>query len=169
MELKKEIRSRGSTTVRIGNWVKEADESWVLTTNNSPITTTLEIGLSESSQKLATDARGWLETNGTTVQVALTMAINRSRPQVVINRYELSPPQSITRTRASRSVACCVETINITRGNNTTAASGGLTIPFKKFTGRDMNPNNPLERDLFIPDYKLGELAEVVWEPQGFV
>ncbi|KAK9319780.1 hypothetical protein V1517DRAFT_31319 [Lipomyces orientalis] len=63
MNLEHEVEPLGSTTVQIGNWKKEADECWALSTQNTQIKAVLEIGLSESSRRLALDARGWLETD----------------------------------------------------------------------------------------------------------
>ncbi|KAK9241876.1 hypothetical protein V1506DRAFT_525062 [Lipomyces tetrasporus] len=69
MNLEHEVEPLGSTTVQIGDWKKEADECWAVSTQNTQITTILEIELSESSRRLALEARGWLETRGSLVQV----------------------------------------------------------------------------------------------------
>ncbi|KAL2822134.1 hypothetical protein BDW59DRAFT_149683 [Aspergillus cavernicola] len=169
MQLQNEIDSLGSSNIQIRNWKEEADECWALSTQNAPLTTILEIGLFESSQRLALDARGWLETSGTSVQMAFTLYICRSIPQIIIKHYELSFRQCSIESRASPSSASCVETVSITRQNNTTNVSGDLRIPFRKFTNRNISPNNQLERDLFTPGHKLQRLGEKVWRLQGFI
>jgi hypothetical protein len=66
MNLENEIDSLRSSTMQIGNWRKEADECWGPSTQNLQLNAVLEIGLSESSQRLALDAHGSLEANGST-------------------------------------------------------------------------------------------------------
>ncbi|PTU20048.1 hypothetical protein P175DRAFT_0264353 [Aspergillus ochraceoroseus IBT 24754] len=70
MQLQDEIRSLGSSTVQIGNWIKEADESWAPPPPAPPLLPGIQsqlswrVGLWESASRLALDARGWLETSG---------------------------------------------------------------------------------------------------------
>jgi hypothetical protein len=127
----------------------------------------LEIGLTESARRLALDARGWLETTGSTIEVAITMKIDRNNPHITIRYWERGPRLSHIATCQSPMSARCMDEITITRVNNTTTVSGDLTVPFQKVLGR--NPTVPLERDFLIPRQKLQRIAEKVWRKQGFI
>jgi hypothetical protein len=117
-----QIDSCGTSTVKIGNWTKQADECWAPSQQATQLSMILEIGLSESVSRLALDIRGWLETAGSTIGVAITMNINRNCPQIIIKRWELCARQYSVATRASPA-STCTDEINITRQNNTTAVS----------------------------------------------
>ncbi|KAL1966543.1 hypothetical protein VTN77DRAFT_4465 [Rasamsonia byssochlamydoides] len=167
MNLRNEIDSLGSTTVQIGNWKKQADECWAPSQQATQLSAILEIGLSELAQRLAADARGWLETTGSTIEVAITMKVDRNNPQITIRLWERGPRLSLIVTRQSPTTAHCIDQIEITRTNNTTIVTGDLTLPFRKVVGRV--PNNPLENDFLIPRQKLQQVAEKVWRKQGFI
>jgi hypothetical protein len=57
----------------------------------------------------------------------------------------------------------------MTWSNNTTNAPGDLTLPFREFVGREIDPESAVERDLCITREKLSELAGHVWNEQGFI
>ncbi|KAL4921822.1 hypothetical protein BDW62DRAFT_218485 [Aspergillus aurantiobrunneus] len=126
----------------------KADERWALSIQNTPLTTILEIGLSELSERLALNAKGWLETSNISVQVAITLDICRSIPRIIIKRYGICPRCYSIETRASPTSASCVQAISINRQNNITTVSCDLKIPFREFAGRDINPSSRRERDL---------------------
>ncbi|KAK9235658.1 hypothetical protein V1525DRAFT_255979 [Lipomyces kononenkoae] len=168
MNLEHEVEL-GSTTVQIGNWKKEADECWALSTQTTRITTILEIGLSESSRRLALEAREWLETRDSLVQVAITLKIDRDIPKITIKCWELCAGQYSISTRASPASASCTDEISITNQNNITVVSRDLSLPFQKVVGRAVDPNNNLERDFLITRRSLRRVAERVWRRQGFI
>lgn len=168
MNLGDEIEAVGSATIQIGNWRKEADQSWAPPARDTRLSMILEIGLSESARKLAQDSRGWLETAGSTIQVVITMNIDRNRPQITVRHWELGPRLSTTVTCGSPQSAHCVNEITITRANTTTTVSGDLTLPFRKIVGRVRNPSSS-ERDFFIAQTKLERVAEKVWRKQRFI
>jgi hypothetical protein len=169
MNLEDEVEPLGSTTVQIGIWKKEADECWAPSARNTQLSAIFEVGLSESSRRLSLDARGWLETSGSSVKVVITLKIDRNIPQITIKRWELCAQQYSIATRASPVSASCTDEISITRQNNTTTVAGDLSLPFQKVVGRAVDPNNILERDFLIPRQSLQRLAERVWRKQGFI
>lgn len=64
--------SMSSPRIRLGDWVKEPDVVWSpeITANVSVV---LEVGSSEPSQQLKSEARGWVEPRGTPVQACITI------------------------------------------------------------------------------------------------
>lgn len=64
--------SMSSPRIRLGDWVKEPDVVWSpeITANVSVV---LEVGSSEPSQQLKSEARGWVEPPGTPVQTCITI------------------------------------------------------------------------------------------------
>jgi hypothetical protein len=105
------------------------------------LTNYLEIGLSESARKLAIDARGWLETVGSTVQLVIAAKISRDSPEIIIQLWELQPRSYSIRTRASPPSAKCTKEIWLSRMNNRTVVSDSLTLPFEKVVGRAAKKN----------------------------
>ena len=169
MNVLHEIDEFGSSTVRIGDRVKEADMSWAPSGQTGQLSTVVETGLSESSRRLALNARGWLETAGSTVELVVTLDLNRDAPQMAVKRWELHPRPPFPATRnAPEAMASTVQTITVSRGStSTTSVSDSLTLPFAKFVGRD--PNNSDETDLVIGKQALARMAERVWRYQGLL
>ncbi|CEJ59508.1 hypothetical protein PMG11_08132 [Penicillium brasilianum] len=179
MNLLQHIDPLGSTTIPVGNWKKEADCSWGPASVNTGPSFVVEVGLSESTRHLALDAHGWLETPSSSVQLAVTINITRTNPEIVLRRWELTPRRYSVRTRSSPSSAQCTALIKISRTNNATSVTGEfyvngtatatrqLNLPFAKITGR--NPQPPLERDFVIPEQALENFAEGIWRRQGLL
>lgn len=78
----------GSSTVTVRNWTREADCCWLASTNPQ-LSFVVEVGLSESSQHLALAARGWLESRSSSVQLVVTIAINRENPELVLKTIDI--------------------------------------------------------------------------------
>ena len=168
MNVRREIYELGSCTVRIGDWVKEADMCWGPKRQRGQLSAVLETGLSESSQRLALDARGWLETAGSTVELVIALDLNRDCPQMTVKRWELRPRPPVPTTRnASEAMASAVQTITVSRASTLTIVSDSLTLPFTKLVAREPNSSN--ETDLVIEKQALADVAEEVWEYQGFL
>lgn len=149
---------RGSTTAQIGNWTKEADKIWK-SVQNMQMTTILQVGSSESSQILALDARGWLETKGSSVQFAIVLEIDRNTSQITIKRWERCQQSSNT-TQALPKSAIRTDEISINYHNNMTTVTGDLSLLLEKLVGRKVNTNNSLERDFVIPRRSLQAIRE---------
>lgn len=182
MNLEDEVDPLGSTTVTLGSWQKEADGSWGPASNTTEPRFVVEVGLSESAQNLAADARGWLETSGSSVKLVITIDIDRSSPEVILHRWEPAPREYHMQTRTPCISACRTETVKLTRTNNSTTVTRGtdtggmndtsatsvlLSLPFEKVVGRP--PNSPMERDLVISEQQLKKFAEKIWRKQGFM
>jgi hypothetical protein len=179
MNVHRDVRPFGSTTVTVGNWKKEADCCWAPASTNARLSFVVEVGLSESARQLALDARGWLETYSSSVKVVVTISIKRESPEIILHRWELVPRGYSVLTRSSRLSARRTAFLKLSRTNNTTSVTGEsymngttttttqLDLPFEKVVGRP--PHQPLERDLVIPEQELRSFAEDIWSEQSLV
>lgn len=173
------MRSFGSTTVKVGNWKKEADCCWAPASTNARLSFVVEVGLSESARQLALDARGWLETESSSVGLVVTISIKRGNPEIILHRWELVAPGHGVLTRSSSLSARRTSFLKLFRTNNTTYVTGEsymngttatitqLDLPFDKIVGRP--PHQPPERDLVIPEQELRSFAEDIWCEQGLL
>ncbi|EPS34812.1 hypothetical protein PDE_09776 [Penicillium oxalicum 114-2] len=184
MNIRREIRPLGSTTVTVGNWKKEADCSWAIVSTRSKPSFVVEVGLSESARKLAQDAHGWLETDSSSVKLVVTINIKRDTPEIVLQKWELIPRRyglltrsftllayptaslKLTRTNNTTSVTAEPD-MNTTYGTGTTAAITQLILPFEKIVGRPAQQGP--ERDFVIPESELKTFAEEIWSEQGLL
>ncbi|PSS09275.1 hypothetical protein M430DRAFT_53800 [Amorphotheca resinae ATCC 22711] len=167
MGLGGELYPIGQTTIRFGDFTKEPDGGWARLSQNPNPSFVLEIGLSESSGRLVLDARGWLESTGSTVQIAVTIMVNRKKPEIVVQRWEIVPRVYSVRTRASHPPASCTQEVRSHYLNQTILVTGGLVIPFNKVVGRPAN--QPLEQDFVITRQDLEDLSRKVWTVQKFL
>ncbi|KAJ5800200.1 uncharacterized protein N7518_002268 [Penicillium psychrosexuale] len=179
MNVHRDVRPFGSTTVAVGNWKKEADCCWAPASTNARLSFVVEVGLSESARQLALDARGWLETYSSSVKVVVTISIQRKRPEIILHLRELVPRGYSVLTRSSPLSARCTAFLKLSRTNNTTSVTGEsyingttmtttqLDLPFDKVVGRP--PHQPLEKDLVIPEQELRSFAEDIWSEQSLI
>lgn len=162
----------GSGTVEYGNYRKEPDGSWKPQKEQRAHpriwpTTVLEVGWSESINKLAIDAQNWLETEGSQIQAAITIKIERTSQKLIFQKWEKTDRRRITRsTRPSAAVTQQAEVWHTDGGTN---VSSLLQIPFEKIFDRPRNPNNPSEQDITFTRQDLIKIAEQQWEVQGFI
>ncbi|KAJ5605817.1 hypothetical protein N7510_008598 [Penicillium lagena] len=174
-----EVWSLGSATVRIGNWTKQADCCWAPSPTLASLSFVVEVGLSESTRRLALDAHGWLETSSSPVKVVVTITIKHENPEVILRRWEPVPRSDGVRTRSYTPLAHNTATIKLSRSSNTASVTGEsdingttttttqLDLPFDKIVGRP--PHHPLERDIVITEQELVGFAERIWRLQGVV
>lgn len=179
MNLRGSIWPSGSTTVTVGNWKKEADSSWSPVSQFPNLSFAMEVGLSESTRRLALDARGWLETPSSSVELMVTIDITRHTPEITLHRWERAPRVYGLQTRSQPVSANRTGFITLSRANNVTAVAGQvnvngipaaithLPLPFDKIMGRDPQP--PLERDFILSNQELRLFAEAIWGVQGFM
>ncbi|KAN0074148.1 hypothetical protein V8E54_008085 [Elaphomyces granulatus] len=173
MNVWKEINSCGIIKVKLGNWIKQADQCWA-PPRQKPVKPfmILEVGLSQSRNQLARDAHGWLESPGTSVRLAITMNINRQRPEILITPWKPCPKPCHVVTRAASqeriNLATPSEVVTITRPNNITTVSSDITLPFKAVMGREPRPHTA-ETDFNITKEQLKDLAERIWVELGFL
>ncbi|RDW69033.1 uncharacterized protein DSM5745_08793 [Aspergillus mulundensis] len=171
MNVYDDMRPFGSTTVTVGNWTKEADSCWAPASTDTKLSFVVEVGLSESSRRLALDACGWLERH-TSVKLVATISLNGETSEITLRQWERV-------SRSSSPSASCTTSLKIFRTSNTTVITGessynGVTtttnqlqLPFEKIVGHPSR--QPLERDLVIPAQKLIVFAEKIWSEQGLL
>lgn len=158
----------------LGNWTKEPDACWVPESVNDP-TVVLEVGVSESSRRLAIDARGWLETPGTTVKACITIYLGRAN-NIIIDVWNLGRRTYTVSSRNQPSLAVRVQHVEIykvqdepqIRGWRTSETSAGticrtdeIRLDFGVFIGRQVATDQ--ERDVVINKDDLATFAERVW------
>ena len=117
----------------------------------------VETGFSESPSKLMSDARFWLSESNGDVQMVITIKIGRSSPNIKLESWEL------VNDRAKRQ-----QVVTISKGKNNQVYLEGqpLIIRFKKLFLRP--PSLQREMDISLDNAFLMEIAENVWEEQGF-
>ncbi|ODM16824.1 hypothetical protein SI65_07789 [Aspergillus cristatus] len=175
MGLRWEMDTSITPTISIGDWYRVADCCWSPAGQNPSLF--LEVGLLESSGRLASTAKGWLEIPGSTVQMVVTIDINKDEARVLITLWELGT--TFAQPPSTRRAA----TIEIFRLNDKTVVVGDdcynspdeeesipitdLVLPFEKVVGR---PSEEwLERDFRVHKVELEHLAEGIWQRQGFI
>jgi hypothetical protein len=169
MGLLDEVSLLGSLEVQFGDFIKQPDGSWGPDIQYPRPKCVLEIGASESANRLAIEAHGWLESRDTTVELVITIEINQDIPELVLRRWELIPGQCARPTQAApRSSASCVQTVTTSYLNHLTTITGDLILPFDKIVGQPANPNRPLEQDFTITQDDLRLTSQRVWKAQGF-
>lgn len=117
----------------------------------------LEVAVSESQPKLQSDVRFWLRESQGEVKIVLVLTVNRKRPEIVIEKWELSQddrPHRIQKVAVYKG------------GNNCVYVRGVLTVEFKKLFLRAIT--TPREADVQFSEDELKALAEPIWEWQGY-
>jgi hypothetical protein len=165
MGLRGELDPIGETGIRFGDFMKEPNAGWARLSQTPNPSFVLETGLSESSGRLVLDARGWLESIGSTVQIAVTMMVNRKKPEIVVQRWEVLP--RVYYTRACLSPTSCTQEVRSHYSNQTIMVTGDLVIPFNKVVGRPAN--QPSEQDFVITQQELKLISRKVWNVQNFL
>ncbi|EEQ31396.1 hypothetical protein McanMca71_004492 [Microsporum canis] len=148
-----------------GAWKKIPDLGYALIGDLEWPVLVIETGLSETKEKLAIDAQGWLEAHGSRTQVVITIKIDQRSPYLTIQRWEHYPlSRPITR---SFQLSGSIQTVEIIHKNGITRATGELTIPFYKVFRRAKHGRG--ETDIIIERHELIKVAEFVWRAQGFM
>lgn len=160
MGLDNDILGYPGVTTRGDSRGKQPDYSWGPRgrTRGQPSkpSVALEVALSESDAKLNSDVRFWLNPNDGNANMCLTLRIARSRPEIRIEKWERR------NDRAHRS-----QVIWLTKKNGqVNVADHPLTIPFEVLFLRQQS--RPEKRDLEITEQELEQLADTVWEVQGW-
>lgn len=157
------IRPLGSATIFGTGGTKEADGSWApyRPPRGHPKkmpTVVLEVALSEPQSKLSSDVRFWLNQTNGNVKVVLTLTINRKRPQITMEKWEL---RNDRQHRTGR--------VDISMGTNKQVRvdGGPLVIEFEKLFLRPAE--DAREGDITFDTNMLEELATGIWKEQEFV
>ena len=180
MGLDTEVDSCGGSTTDFGDWIKEPDNCWMPSTSRLP-TVVLETGASESTPHLSNSARAWIEANGSTVQICITIDLD-AQNNFTIKVWERSPTprhQHALRSVRPSGSAYVTQHIEIQRQHNSTARLSGwrylpggsvptdrISLAFSAFTGRPAQPGT-MERDFVLGSADLERLAQKLWARQG--
>lgn len=122
-------------------------------------TVVLEVAVSEPASKLTSDIRHWFGKSGRKVNMVLTIRVDRKRPFITIEKWEMDEDR-MKRTQV-------VEVSKRKKGDEETIVSGApLLVEFDKLFRRAPEP--PRESDIRIGQDGLSELASSVWVEQGF-
>ncbi|KAL1846952.1 hypothetical protein Plec18170_008921 [Paecilomyces lecythidis] len=129
-------------------------------------TLVIEAGFSESKSKLESDGKWWLVESHGDVKTALTIDVNKSRPEIVIQKWVPSCTGQ-TRTRCQISPILEQQVVLSKRHDEqkTTVSNGPLILSFQDLFLR--SPGRA-ESDIVFMDNDLRELARIVWEKQHF-
>ncbi|RDW78885.1 uncharacterized protein DSM5745_05737 [Aspergillus mulundensis] len=180
MGLRRSLRSLLATTAYQGGDAKQADNAWIPA--HTPIgrrrtrfdqinadpaqgrpwpSAVLEVGLSdsESERKLKGDVRWWLRASSAEVRLVFTININRTRPELVIESWVPHPHRDGGRLDST-------VTIEKDEDGRVTVRGAPLVISFERLFLRA--PDGEREGDIEIEEGDLQDLAEAVWESQGF-
>jgi hypothetical protein len=132
----------------------------------------LECGYSESPlPRLAIDARWWLESSQSPVEMVITIKICHGNAKIIVQKWELGTRRqgSYSNARANSPLAVKTGEVSISRQNNNTVVSGTIVLPFDKIFRRPPNPAQPLEGDIMFTVQDLETIAEQTWRIQGFM
>ncbi|KAJ5668407.1 uncharacterized protein N7477_006977 [Penicillium maclennaniae] len=157
------LRSFGSATCKAENGSAKQPDCQFLPkrlprarTNQWP-SVVVETAFSESPSKLISDGRFWLRESNGDVQVVITIKIGRSSPEIVLESWGL------VNDRPKRQQ---VVTISKGKNNNVYIRGQPLTIRFDQLFLRPSSISK--EGNINFGQTPLMELAENVWEEQGF-
>ncbi|KAM5438513.1 hypothetical protein MferCBS31731_005090 [Microsporum ferrugineum] len=171
MGIANEVTSANPFRVTTEKYVKECDGGF-LRIHQHPDniqwpTLAVEIGLSESENKLAIDAQGWLEAEGSQTHVVITAKLDRRTPKITFRRWERYFPPFRPATRNYQPIGSVIEEVIATHEGGVTKVTGDMTIPFEKLCGRPRR--GPMEVDIVIEPATFMKISERSWGIQGFI
>ncbi|EFR02849.1 hypothetical protein MGYG_05850 [Nannizzia gypsea CBS 118893] len=171
MSIRDEVTTTTAFRVTTRKFVKECDGG-VVRLHQHPNdmqwpTLAVEVGLSESKNKLAIDAQGWLEAEGSRTCVVITAKLERDTPRITFGRWELDFPPFRPITRNYQPIGSIKQEVIATHEGGVTRVSGDMTIPFEKICGRPRQ--GPMEADIIIGRAAFKEISERSWDIQGFM
>ncbi|OAL62104.1 hypothetical protein A7C99_6679 [Trichophyton rubrum] len=147
---------------------KQPDGSFFIEGEEWP-TLVIEIGLSESIQKLVMDAHWWLEAEGSCTLIVITAKIDRHKPLITFQRWEHEhhhpPHRPITGHCYLNSTV--VQEVCAVHENGVTRVTGNIILPFEKMLRRSKETKK--ETDINIGRDILIDFAEATWKSQGFM
>ena len=158
MDMSRSLVPISMMEIRGGSRGKQADYAWKPLRSPPGMSkfpsVVLEVAYSESDYHLNSSVRFWLESHNGKAKICLTLRINRSVPEIRIEKWE------IQNERIHRS-----QVIRITKRKDQTYISDfPLVIAFESLFLRP--PSSPREKDLEISQQQLERLAETVWMDQ---
>ncbi|KAJ5443095.1 Amidohydrolase 3 [Penicillium cf. griseofulvum] len=146
-------------SIRAGVQGKHPDDGWGPVRpppgHDRRATVVIEVGLSESQQKLERDATFLLDPQRGKANIALTVKLNRRKPQITIDKYECDGDNGCINR---------VQHIQITEtssGDDVTVSNPPLVIPFEQLMMRPKS--SPAENDIIIGAEELKDIADIIW------
>jgi hypothetical protein len=189
MNVEKELWCLYTAKMIQRQWHKQADIAWCLVPANfvdtkPQPTLVVEIGVSESLERLRGDAEGWLKNGSAETQIVLIASVNQvcGPPKVIIEKYEFDK-QDESKRKASKSFSVSIsktDSVELTRLNDTTqivhtnhitavqtnsVSAIQIHLPFQKLLNRAPNPTKR-ETDLIITGTQMQTAFEDVWRMQ---
>lgn len=178
MGIEDDVAACSSPLTAVGRWRKEPDACWIPTGANQPTVVT-EVGLSESASQLIQDARGWLETAGSSTRIAFTISVSRNSYRVTIGAWELANRASSITTRSSSMTATRISSIILSRasGSSETTITGESFDPITRLTSpaeeikisfEKLIPRQPVgcEHDIILSKTALLKFAGRLFQAQ---
>ncbi|KAH8429132.1 uncharacterized protein LDX57_006802 [Aspergillus melleus] len=169
--LTEEVRFIGSGKVRDGGYAKEPDESYyplrvIPVRDMKWPTVVLEVGYSECFSRLRLDGRWWLGRSGGLVKVVILLSIDRSRPRIVIEKWETVAPAHSYHLRSQSPSPQLTAEVTVTLVNDDHVTTGApLAICVDDLL---MYPV-PIGVTFQFDDRDLISLARAIWMEQQFV
>ncbi|GIK03242.1 hypothetical protein Aspvir_007311 [Aspergillus viridinutans] len=171
-----EFISLSSPLTVLGSWAKEPDAAWSPESTGN-LTVVLEVGDSESAQQLAINARGWLESPGTTAETCITIDLSEEN-NLTIDVWRLDRRVYAVSTRRLPSPAVRVQHVKILNGDAGPQIDGWkmdenmgeiptdeIQLDFAMFVGR--RATTSIEQDIVISRDLLMAFANRFWRRQG--
>ncbi|KAJ5272569.1 hypothetical protein N7478_007694 [Penicillium angulare] len=158
-----------------GNESKEADQAWGPFTSPPEYpatkpTVVLEVGLSETADKLKNDALFWLNPKKGAANMVITCKIDRGTPFIMLEKWERPNPKG--RIQVTEVVVIAQKTLTRAEKANTSIeeqmelSKTALTIPLFTLFRRDPVQG---QTDIVFDEGMLKNLARRAWEEQGFL
>lgn len=123
-------------------------------------TIVLEVAVSEPWPKLDNDARMWVDPNRGKCNLAVTIKVNRKKAEIMLDKWEWESTPPVAE-------AIITQHIVISKaGDEVKVSEHPFRIPFHLIFNRAPQP--PRETDIVLEKHVLIDIAEWVWETQGF-
>lgn len=171
MGLHRSVHPTGSKRIKSVSSSKDADESWVVT---QPVpgrdakwpTVAVEVGVSESYQKLKADAGWWLSNSKGDVKLVIIVSINRETPIIKFETVFLDKVVNSLRHQWPRYVPTIRQSITTSRhgAQVTVSPATTLVIEFEELFCRQRVPP---EHNIEISPDQLRDISSDVWAEQG--
>lgn len=162
MGLKKSYHRYGGTTIALANGTKEADAAWGPKRPPRGIprrpTVVVETAITETHAKLLRDVARWLDPIYGLANIVLAIKAERRKPKVTIERWQNNVANSEIENVQT------IEIMESSEGDKVTVTGGPLLIPFHLFFLRPAE--HPREKDIFIDEQQLKDIAQSIWDVQ---
>lgn len=125
----------------------------------------MEVAYSESAKKLANDRRWWLEASNGDVKAGISLSINQTWKDIIVEMWELV-------TSDSGKAAQCRQRVVFAQSSSKqyaiTVTNAPLRIPFKSLLLRPAELTG--EKDsIDLTENDLNLMAHLIWRTQGLV